>query len=142
MLAVAKAFKALPEPPRRSLLFAFVAAEEQGLLGSKYLAENPPLPAGKIAGMLNFDGGNIWGRTNDVTFVGMEKSSLGPLVERLAREQGRTVKPDQFPDRGFFYRSDQFNFAKIGVPAMYYNAGTDFIGKPEGWGRKAKEEWE
>ena len=142
VLAIAKAFQALPQPPRRSLLFAFVAAEEQGLLGSKYLAENPPVPPGKIAGLLNFDGGNIWGKTTDVTFVGMEKSSLGPLVERLAQEQGRTVEPDQFPDRGFFYRSDQFSLAKVGVPAIYLDTGTKFVGRPEGWGKEQIEKWE
>ena len=142
VLAIAKAFRALPQPPRRSLLFAFVAAEEQGLLGSKYLAENPPVPPGKIAGLLNFDGGNIWGKTTDITFVGMEKSSLGPLVQRLAQEQGRTVEPDQFPDRGFFYRSDQFSLAKVGVPAIYLDTGTKFVGQPEGWGKEQIEKWE
>lgn len=142
LLAIARAFEALPQPPRRSLLFVFVGAEEQGLLGSKYFAENPPVPPGKMAAVMNYDGGNIWGRTEDVTFVGMEKSSLGAVVERFARDQGRRVLPDQFPDKGFYYRSDQFSLAKIGVPAVYLDTGTTFVGKPEGWGKEQIERWE
>jgi Zn-dependent M28 family amino/carboxypeptidase len=142
LLAIARAFKALPQPTRRSLLFAFVAAEEQGLLGSKYFAENPTVPAGKIAAVMNYDGGNIWGKTEDITFVGMEKSSLGPVVERFAAEQGRRVLPDQFPDRGFYYRSDQFSLAKVGVPGVYLDTGTSFVGQPEGWGKEQIEKWE
>ncbi len=142
ILAIAKAFAALPERPRRSILFAFVAAEEQGLLGSRYYAEHPTFPAGKIAANVNFDGGNIWGRTTDLTYIGLGKSSLDSIVKDLAAEQGREVLPDQAPDRGFFYRSDQFSFAKIGVPAIYLDAGRKFRGKPEGWGKETQEKWE
>jgi Zn-dependent M28 family amino/carboxypeptidase len=136
ILAIAKAIEALPEAPRRSLLFAFVAAEEQGLLGSKYYAEKPTFPAGKIAANLNYDGGNIWGHTHDVTFIGLGKSSIDTIVEAIAEEQGRVVKPDQFADRGYFYRSDQFSFAKIGVPAMYLDTGTEFVDRPAEWGKE------
>jgi len=136
ILAIAKAVKALPESPRRSILVALVGAEEQGLLGSKYYAANPTFPPGKIAANLNYDGGNIWGHTHDVTFIGLGKSSIDAIVERIAAEQGRVVKPDQFADRGYFYRSDQFSFAKIGVPAMYLDTGTDFVDRPEGWGKE------
>ncbi len=136
VLAIAKAIKALPEAPRRSVLIALVAAEEQGLLGSKYYAENPTFPSGKIAANLNYDGGDIWGKTHDVTFVGLGKSSIDRIVEAIAAEQNRVVKPDQFPDRGYFYRSDQFSFAKIGVPAMYLDTGMDFVDRPEGWGKE------
>ncbi len=142
VLAIAKAFAALPERPRRSVLFAFVAAEEQGLLGSKYYAEHPTFAAGKIAANVNFDGGNIWGRTTDLTYIGLGKSSLDGVVKDLAADQGREVLPDQAPDRGFFYRSDQFSFAKIGVPAIYLDAGRKFRGKPEGWGKEIQEKWE
>jgi Zn-dependent M28 family amino/carboxypeptidase len=142
LLAIARAFAALPQRPRRSVLMLFVAGEEQGLLGSKYYSLHPTFAPGKIAANINFDGGNFLGRTKDITYVGYGKSSLDGIADALAKAQGRTVVPDQFPDRGHFYRSDQFNFAKIGVPAMYFNAGTNFIGKPEGWGRKMKEEWE
>lgn len=142
ILAIAKAFAALPDKPRRSIMLSFVAAEEQGLLGSAYFAQNPPVPPGRMAANINYDGGNIWGRNRDVTYIGYGKSSLDAVVEKYAAEQGRTVKPDQFPDRGFFYRSDQFNFAKVGVPAVYLDTGTDFIDRPEGWGKEQIEAWE
>ncbi|MGB5411402.1 MAG: M28 family peptidase [Woeseiaceae bacterium] len=135
VLAIAAAISDLQEAPRRSVLVALVGAEEQGLLGSKYYAANPTFPAGKIAANMNFDGGNIWGHTHDVTFIGFGKSSIDELVTAYADEQGRTVQPDQFVDRGYFYRSDQFSFAKIGVPAAYLDPGTSFVDKPEGWGK-------
>ncbi len=136
VLAIAKAIKALPEAPRRSILVNLVGAEEQGLLGSEYYAANPTFPPGKIAANLNYDGGNIWGHTHDVTFVGLGKSTVDEIVTMVAEEQGRVVKPDQFADKGYFYRSDQFSFAKIGVPAMYLDTGTDFVDRPPEWGRE------
>jgi Zn-dependent M28 family amino/carboxypeptidase len=136
VMAIAKAIKALPEAPRRSILLALVGAEEQGLLGSKYYADNPTFAPGKIAANLNYDGGNIWGHTHDVTFVGLGKSSIDAIVTAIAAEQGRVVKPDQFADRGYFYRSDQFSFAKIGVPAMYLDTGTEFVDRPADWGKQ------
>ncbi|MDY7225249.1 M20/M25/M40 family metallo-hydrolase [Hyalangium rubrum] len=142
MLAVARAFQALPQPPRRSILFAAVAAEEQGLLGSQYLAEHLPMPPGRIAANINIDGANIHGRTRDVTVIGLGKSSLDALITGLAKAQGRVVKADPLSDRGFFYRSDQFAFAKRGVPAAYFGSGMDFIGKPEGWGKQQRELYE
>ncbi|MBX5460346.1 MAG: M20/M25/M40 family metallo-hydrolase [Steroidobacteraceae bacterium] len=142
VLAIARAFAALPQRPRRSILVVFVAAEEQGLLGSKYYAEHPTVAAGNIAANINYDGGNNRGRTRDLTAVGYGKSSLDGIAEALAQKQGRKLVPDQFPDRGYYYRSDQFSFAKIGVPALYFDNGTDYIGKPEGWGAKYKAEWE
>ncbi len=135
VLAIARALQALPEPPRRSILVAFVGAEEQGLLGSKYYAENPTFPPGKIAANINYDGGNIWGHTHDVTFIGLGKSTIDDIVLSIAQSQGRTVKPDQFADRGYFYRSDQFSFAKIGVPALYLDTGTEFVDRPADWGK-------
>ncbi|HSK80809.1 MAG TPA: M28 family peptidase [Thermoanaerobaculia bacterium] len=142
LLAIARAFSALPEPPKRSILFAFVAAEEQGLLGSEYYAQNPTVPPGKIAANINYDGGNVLGRTADLTYIGLGKSSLDQVVQTLAARQNRKVLGDQFPDRGFFYRSDQFNFAKIGVPAIYLDNGTEFIGKPAEWGKQQVEDYE
>jgi Zn-dependent M28 family amino/carboxypeptidase len=136
VLAITKALAALPAPPRRSVLVLFVAAEEQGLLGSRYFAEHPPVPAGKLAANLNYDGGNIWGRTRDITQIGRGKSSLDAVVTEVAQHFGRRVEPDQFPDRGSFYRSDQFNFAKVGVPALYTKTGTDFEGRDPAWGRE------
>lgn len=142
VLAIARTLVSLPEKPRRSVLILFVAAEERGLLGSLYYALHPTFPAGKIAADINFDGGNIFGRTRDITLVSAGKSSLDQVAELVAKSQGRLVKPDQFPDRGHYYRSDQFSFAKIGVPALYFDDGTDFIGRPPEWGKQKIEEWE
>ncbi len=136
VLAIAGAFADLPKPVKRTVYFALVAGEEQGLLGSEYLARHPPVPAGRIAANINIDGIAIWGRTRDVSVIGLGKSSLDRDILALAAMQGRSVKPDEFPDRGSFYRSDQFNFAKIGVPAAYLKSGNDVIGKPAGWGRE------
>jgi Zn-dependent M28 family amino/carboxypeptidase len=142
ILSVARAFKALPEPPRRSLLFLFVAAEEQGLLGSEYYAMHPTYHPGRIAANINVDSPNIWGRTTDVTIIGSGKNSLETVAAAMATKQGRTTKPDAFPDRGSYYRSDQFNFAKIGVPALYPKTGTMFVGQPAEWGRSRVEAYE
>jgi Zn-dependent M28 family amino/carboxypeptidase len=142
VLAIALALAALPERPRRSVLVLFVAGEERGLLGSMYYAQHPSFPAGRIAADINIDGGNIFGRTRDATLIGMGKSSVDAIAEQLASSQGRVLKPDQFPDRGYYYRSDQFSFARIGVPALFFSDGTDFIGRPAGWGRQQIEEWE
>jgi Zn-dependent M28 family amino/carboxypeptidase len=127
LLSIADAFMALPEKPRRSVLFAFVAAEEQGLRGSEYFARHPTFPAGRITADVNFDAGNVFGRTKDVSYIGRGKSTLDGLVDALAATQGRTVHGDALPDRGSFYRSDQFNFAKIGVPALYLDGGTTYL---------------
>ncbi|HEV2284990.1 MAG TPA: M28 family peptidase [Steroidobacteraceae bacterium] len=142
VLAIARAFAALPERPRRSVLALFVAGEERGLLGSMYYAAHPSFPAGRIAANINIDGGSIFGRTRDVQLLSMGKSSLDAIAVAVARSQGRTVVPDQFPDRGYYYRSDQFSFASIGVPALFYSEGTDVIGRPAGWGREQHDQWE
>ena len=134
VLAIGRAFAALPERPRRSIMLALVAAEEQGLIGSEYYAQHPTVPAGLIAANINYDSGNIWGETRDITYIGLGKSTLDAVAGEVAAYQQRVVKGDQFPDRGMYYRSDQFNFAKIGVPAFYFSGGTDFVGRPEGWG--------
>ncbi len=141
VMAIAKAIKALPEAPRRSVLINLVGAEEQGLLGSEYYAANPTFAPGKIAANLNYDGGNIWGHTHDVTFIGLGKSTIDEIATLIAEEQGRVVKPDQFADKGYFYRSDQFSFAKIGVPAMYLDTGTDFVDRPPEWGREQQNHY-
>jgi Zn-dependent M28 family amino/carboxypeptidase len=142
LLAIGEAFAALAEPPRRSIVLFFAAAEEQGLVGSQYFAAHPPVPPGRIAANVNFDGGNIWGETRDITFIGFGKSSLDAVALEVAAYQGRTVVGDQFPDRGYYYRSDQFSFAKIGVPAFYLEPGTDFLARPAGWGVAQAEQYE
>ncbi len=141
LLAVARACASLPKRPARSLLFAAVGAEEQGLLGSEYLAEHPPLPAGNLAAVVNIDGVNIIGPTHDVNVIGLGKSDLDELVEGVARWQNRVVTPDLFPDRGYYYRSDQFSLAKVGVPGVYLHSGINVIGKPDGWGKQQIDEW-
>src|SRR5581483_9104065 len=122
-------------------LILFVAAEEKGLLGSLYYTLHPTIPTDKIAADINIDGGNPFGGTRDVTLVSAGKSSLDQLVEVAARSQGRVVKPDQYPEQGGFYRSDQLSFARVGVPAVYLDYGTDFIGRPPEWGRQQIDHW-
>ena len=142
VLAIARAYTLLQARPRRSIMALFVAGEERGLLGSAYYAQHPSVAPGLIAANINIDGGNIFGRTRDATLVSMGKSSLDEIAKRLAQAQGRTLLGDQYPDRGYYYRSDQFSFAKIGVPALFFNEGTDVIGKPAGWGKQKHDEWE
>lgn len=142
MLTIADAFQALQPGPRRAVYFAAVAAEEQGLLGSLYLAAHPPLAPGRIAANINIDGIDVWGRTKDLTMIGLGKSNVDDWVKAILASQGRHVVPDQFPEKGFFYRSDQFSLAKIGVPAAYFDAGTEVVGKPAGWGKQAQQAFE
>jgi len=142
LLVIAEAMTRVAQPPRRSVLFAAVAAEEQGLLGSKYLAAHPPVHAGSMAVDVNIDGVSIFGRTKDLNMIGLGKSSVDDYVRALATMQGRVVVPDQFPDKGFFYRSDQFSLARVGVPAAYFHAGTDVVGKAPGWGKQQREKYE
>jgi Zn-dependent M28 family amino/carboxypeptidase len=87
------------------------------------------------------DGINQWGKTRDFTVIGLGNSTLDDRLSEIAKAQGRTLKPDAEPEKGFFYRSDHFEFAKRGVPALHVDAGTDFIGKPEGYGMKKREEY-
>jgi Zn-dependent M28 family amino/carboxypeptidase len=138
VLAIGDAFAALAERPRRSIMLLFVAAEESGLLGSEFYASNPTVPPGRIAANVNFDSGNIWGPTRDVAFVGMGKSTLDAVGSEIAARQGRVLLPDNEPDQGLYYRSDQFNFAKIGVPAFYFEPGSDFVDRPDGWGAEQR----
>ncbi len=135
MLAVARA-AALAKRPRRTLVFVAVTAEEQGLLGSEYYCAHPTFSPGHIAANLNIDSVNNRGKTNDVGFTGFGKSSLDAVIVAIASAQGRTVHGDSFPEKGSFYRSDQFNFAKMGVPAIFVRGGPSFVGKPAGWGEE------
>jgi len=141
MLNIAASFTYQGQLPRRSILFVAVAAEESGLIGSKYYSERPTFHPGKIAANINIDGINIFGKTKDIIMVGLGKSSIDGVLKDVAGWQGRIVKPDQFPEQGFFYRSDQFNFAKIGVPCMYVDPGVEYIGKPPDFGKQMVEEY-
>ena len=142
VLGVAEAYAGLSQLPRRSIMTLFVGAEEQGLLGSLYYARNPTVPPGRTAAAMNFDGGNIWGKARDIAFIGYGKSSLDAVVDSVAALQGRVVVPDQLPDRGFYYRSDQFSLAKIGIPATYFDTPSKFIGQPDDWGKQQVEAYE
>lgn len=133
VLNMARAYKSLQPQLKRSILFLFVGAEEVGLLGSKYWAENPTVHAGKVTGNINLDGMNVYGETKDLVLVGYGRNSISDKIEEAAESRGRTVKPDAHPDRGYFYRSDHFSLAKKGIPAIFPNAGSEFIGKPEGY---------
>ncbi len=130
MLALAKACAQAPQR-RRSLLFVAVTAEESGLLGSQFFATNPTVPKDKLVANFNVDGLNVWGKTHDIEFIGHGKNSLTALADAVAKERGRRIEPDSNPDLGLFYRSDHFNFARIGVPAAYFKAGKDFLDRPE-----------
>ena len=141
MLAILQAFATLPQRPARSVIFAAVGAEEQGLLGSKYFAQHPPVPPGSLAAVVNIDGLSILGRSHDVNVIGFGKSSLDDIVAEVAASQDRIVTPDAFPDRGYYYRSDQFSLAKIGVPGVYLHAGTRVRNRPDGWGKARLDEW-
>lgn len=141
LVEIARAFKAMPKAPRRSILFLAVTAEEKGLIGSKYYAENPIYPLEKTVAVINMDAMNVHGRTRDITVVGLGNSTLDDVIRKAAAEQGRVIKPDAEPEKGFYYRSDHFNFAKQGVPALYADGGYDFIGKPKGWGLQKADEY-
>ncbi len=141
LIELARAFSALDPKPRRSVLFLAVTAEEQGLLGSRFYAQNPLYPAAKTVAAINMDGLNVWGRTRDITVVGMGQSNLDDLARGLAAAQERVLVPDTEPEKGYYYRSDHFELAKVGIPSFYADSGIDFIGKPEGWGKKQRERY-
>lgn len=141
LLDIAEAFTKLPTPPKRSILFLSVTGEEKNLLGSKYYATNPLYPLNKTLANINMDGVNQWGRTKDVTMVGDDNSSLVDLLRETAKEQGRVVNPDPEPEKGFYYRSDHFEFAKQGVPALYPDSGVSYVGKDENYSKQKRDEY-
>jgi Zn-dependent M28 family amino/carboxypeptidase len=112
---------------RRSVVFIAYTAEEQGLLGSAYYALNPAFAPNRTAMAVNMDGASLNGATRDVTVVGYGKSELEDMLARYAQAQGRTIKPEEFPERGSFYRSDHFNLAKVGIPVIYAQGGIDLV---------------
>jgi Zn-dependent M28 family amino/carboxypeptidase len=141
LLVLAKAFKSMPVPPKRSVLFLAVTAEEQGLLGSAYYAAAPLYPLAKTVANLNMDILNRWGTTRNLVVIGLGNSELDDYAKAAADAQQRTLTPDPEPEKGFYYRSDHFNFAKRGVPAFYFESGTEFVGKPAGFGMQKREEY-
>ncbi len=141
LLEMAKAFTQVQPKPKRSILFLFVTAEEQGLLGSEFYGTNPLYPLEKTVANINLDGVNQWGRTRDITVVGMGASDLDDVLKSAAQVQGRTLNPDPESEKGFYYRSDHFNFAKVGVPALYTDTGVNFIGKDEAFSKSKRDEY-
>jgi len=141
ILEIARAFTKLSTPPKRSVLFLAVTAEEQGLLGSQYYAVTPIYPLAKTLANINIDGLNVNGRTKDLTLVGYGASDLDDYTRDASGEQGRVIRPDPEPEKGFYYRSDHFNFAKQGVPALDPDEGVEYVGKPAGFGEKVRNEY-
>jgi Zn-dependent M28 family amino/carboxypeptidase len=141
LVELARAFTKLPAPPRRSILFLSVTAEEQGLLGSEYYSVTPIYPLAKTLANINMDGLNVHGRTKDLTLIGYGASDLDDYTRDAAGEQGRVIRPDAEPEKGSFYRSDHFSFAKRGVPALDPDLGIDFVGKPAGYGQKVIDDY-
>jgi Zn-dependent M28 family amino/carboxypeptidase len=127
LIEVAEAFATLPEHPSRSMTFLAVTAEEQGLLGSKYYAANPVIPASQTVANINMDSLNLLGKVKDISVVGIGKSEMDSLLETAAKAQGRTVSGDPKPSSGGYYRSDHFAFANMGVPAMYAGGGSEAL---------------
>ena len=127
--------------PRRSVLFLAVTAEEQGLLGSRYYGEHPLYPAAQTVAALNMDVLNQWGRTSDLTVVGMGQSQLDDVAREIAGRLGRVLNPDPEPEKGFYYRSDHFSFASAGIPAFYADPGVDYLDKLPGYGIEKRKEY-
>ncbi len=141
ILETARAFTLVQPQPKRSIVFIAVTAEEQGLLGSEYYAVNPIYPLAKTLANLNVDEVNPWGRTKDITVIGLGASDLDDYLRDAAAEQSRTLRADPEPEKGFYYRSDHFNFAKQGVPALYTDDGVEFIGRPPFYGKLKRDEF-
>jgi len=141
VLAVAGAFAELPDGPRRSIMIFFPAVEEQGILGSKYFSKSGVVHPGRMVTDINFELGNVWGRTSDVIIYGLGKSELDDWLTAAAKTQNRTIRGEQDVKAGWFYRSDQISFARIGVPAIWFKSGVDFIGREPGWGEQQYADW-
>jgi Zn-dependent M28 family amino/carboxypeptidase len=141
LIEIARAFTRVTPPASRSILFLAVTAEEQGLLGSEYYSVSPIYPLSKTVANINMDDWNVHGRTKDLTLIGYGASDLDDYAAAAAAEQGRVVHGDAEPEKGFYYRSDHFNFAKQGVPALDPDAGTDYIGQPPDFAKRVRDEW-
>jgi Zn-dependent M28 family amino/carboxypeptidase len=141
LLAVAEALASAPARAARPFLFVSTTAEESGLLGAEWYARNPLFPLATTAAVLNVDGANLWGRTEDIAPLGVNRSSLGALVRAAAEAEGMVVADEQHPEQGMFFRQDHFPFARAGVPALAFDHGLRYVGRPEGWGQERYEEF-
>ena len=141
VLEIARAFTRINPPPKRSILFLAVTAEEKGLLGAKYYAAHPLYPLDRTLADINLDVINLWGPTSDLISIGMGNSTLDDLLVEIAKQHGRTVRPDADPEKGYYFRSDHFEFAKQGVPALDPKGGREYVGKPADFGQKKQDEY-
>ena len=141
LLELAKAYKALPKPPKRSILFVATTAEERGLLGAKYYAKNPLYPLSKTLANINIDGINAWGKTAQIENVTSGHSTIDAVLAKYAALQGRRMEPDSRPELGSFYRADQLEFARVGVPVLYTKARSNYIGKPADYARQVVDNY-
>lgn len=141
LLEIARAYSEGPQKPRRSILFASVTAEEQGLLGSEYLGKHPPIPASKISLDLNYDDVPPLGSPEEVEIPGAERTTFYPLIQSLAKTFRLTIRPDSRPEAGHYYRSDHFSLARVGIPAFSINEGVKYKGHDAAWGEQQAEEF-
>ncbi len=141
LLEIARAFKNVEGGPERTVVFLAVTAEEQGLWGSAFYAENPVYPKEKTVANINMDGINPYGKMNDVMVVGSGQSDMEDYLRAEAQAVGRYVVPDDEAEKGYYFRSDHFNFARIGVPALYLKTGSDFVGKGKEYGQSLKTDY-
>ncbi len=141
LLELARVFATSKSRTKSSVLFLAVTAEEKGLLGSMYYATHPLYPIGQTLANINMDGINPWGRTRDLEIIGTGKTTIEDEFARQLKAQGRVVTSDSEPEKGFYYRSDHFQFAKVGVPSIHYDVGTNFVGKPVDFGKRKRDEY-
>lgn len=141
LLQLAKAFKNMKTKPDRTIIFLSVTAEEQGLWGSAYYAQNPVYPANKTLANINMDGLNNIGKTKDIIIVGQAQSDLEDDLKQAAQKMDRYTSFETHPEAGYYYRSDHFNFAKVGIPALYTSRGIDVIGKGKDFGKQEEDDY-
>ena len=141
LLEIARAFASAEQKPKRTILFAAVTAEEQGLLGSKYLGEHPPVPAQNISLDLNYDDIDPVGEPQQLVVSGAERTSVYPLVQKIAKDFDLAIQPDNHPEAGHYYRSDHFSMARVGVPAFSVNEGALFKGHDLAWGEAKQKDY-
>jgi Zn-dependent M28 family amino/carboxypeptidase len=141
LLELARAFASAEQKPKRTILFAAVTAEEQGLLGSKYLGEHPPVPAQNISLDLNYDDIDPVGEPQQLVVSGAERTSVYPLVQKIAKDFDLAIQPDNHPEAGHYYRSDHFSMARVGVPAFSVNEGALFKGHDLAWGEEQQRDY-
>jgi Zn-dependent M28 family amino/carboxypeptidase len=141
VMEIAARFAANQKSLKRSVVFIFTTGEESGLLGATYYVANPLYPLSKSIAEINVDGLNVWGRTSDMVVVGYGQSNLDELLGEVLAPMDRSLAPDSEPEKGYYYRSDHFPFAKQGVPALYADSGVEFRDRPQGWGMDRRREY-